>query len=86
MANITLTIPDGVLTRVIDGFARANNYRSTVFDENHVEIPNPETKAQYCKRMLIAYIKASVLRAERDAAVDAVSATVSSDVDAINIT
>jgi len=64
MAQIALNIPDAILTRVINGFANYYHYQSTIDGE-----ANPETKAQFSKRMLVEYIKNAVVASEvQDAA------------------
>ena len=68
MANITITIQDNQLQRVLDGIANDNNYQSTIPDAEGNPIPNPETKTQFAKRMVIARIKGMVLGGERKAA------------------
>lgn len=54
MAQITLTIDDALASRVLDGFAGANNYTGT--DPNG----QPETKAQFLKRKLVERIRRDV--------------------------
>lgn len=58
--DITITIPDNMVTRVIDGVAGQNNYQETVQDDDGYEIPNPETKGQFVKRMVRQYLKENV--------------------------
>lgn len=63
MANITITIPDAQLTRVVDGIAGQNNYQATIPDPANPTGPpiaNPETKNQFVKRMMIKWAKESV--------------------------
>ena len=57
---ITLTIPDGIAARVVNGVAYQHGYTNTVIGENGDEIDNPETKAAYAKRMIIQNIKSAV--------------------------
>lgn len=71
MATITITIPDNITPRVINGFARRYNYSPTLEDGS----PNPETKAQFAKRKVIEFIKQAVREAEvQDASNTAASA------------
>lgn len=60
MTTITITIPNNITTRVIDGFCKRYNYSPTL--ENGE--PNPETKAQFAQRKLREYIKQAVREAE----------------------
>jgi len=64
VASIAINIPDGKLQRVIDGIAVARNYRATMSDGT----PNPETKAQFARRMVAEQIKDWVAQAEGAAA------------------
>lgn len=80
MAQITITIPDAVATRVIDGFCKRYNYPPTLEDGT----PNPETKAQFAKRKVLEFIKRAVQEAEvedaRNAAAEEASASVENDI------
>jgi uncharacterized protein (DUF1800 family) len=64
MATIVITIPDAVLGRVIDGMAAAHGYQEVLEDDT----PNPETKAQFARRIVRQFIKDSVKSAEVTAA------------------
>lgn len=52
MATIQIDIPNGVLTRVTSGICEKFNYQDTVNGQ-----PNPETKAQFSKRMVALVVK-----------------------------
>lgn len=71
MATITLTIPNNIVTRVIDGF---------VFDKGW-NVDNPLTKAQFAQSELLLYIKKSVKAYETNQAVSAAKATAEASVD-----
>ena len=58
--EITITIPDEIAARVVNGVAYQHGYADTIADENGDEIDNPETKAAYAKRMVIQNIKSAV--------------------------
>jgi hypothetical protein len=69
MAVISFTIPDAVVNRVLDAFAKRNNYSPFMVDG---KTPNPETKGQFMKRVMGDYVKATVIAQEAaDAADDA---------------
>lgn len=68
MATISITIPDAALARVIDAFANQYNY-SAYLDEEET-IPNPETAAQFAKRMIAEYAKNVLVAHEANAAAD----------------
>lgn len=71
MATITLNIPDAILPRVLNGFASRYGYTPTLVDGNGADYQNPETKAQFAKRMLVDYMRTVVREAEATAAADA---------------
>ena len=71
MAQISITIPDDRLQRVLDGFASAMKYPDLVPGADGMPIPNPETKQQFFRRMLLEYIRTVVRAEERKAAVAA---------------
>ncbi len=52
MAQITLNIPDAVAPRVIDDICKRFSYRPTIDGA-----PNPETKPQFTKRMIVRTVK-----------------------------
>ena len=65
MVDITLTIPDDVKDRVINGFCGQFRYQETVedgVDEDGlpVMVVNPESKPVFAKRMLAKVIKDTV--------------------------
>lgn len=55
MADITVTIPDGILTRVMDAIGAEYNY-----DANKLPGPPVETKGQFAKRQVIEFLKRTV--------------------------
>ena len=70
MASTTITYPDNQQTRILNGIAKDFNYQATIDGE-----ANPETKAQFVKRMIIERIRGMVLAGERKQAdEDAVAA------------
>jgi hypothetical protein len=64
MAQITITIPDAIAPRVLNGFSSYYGYSPTLDNGD----PNPETKAQFSKRKLIELIKLAVKEAEMQTA------------------
>ncbi len=77
MSTITITIPDNITTRVLNGFAKRYNYSPTLENGS----PNPETKAQFAKRKLIEYIKQAVREAEIQDAANTAATTAGASVD-----
>lgn len=91
MASITLTIPDGEATRILNGFAAHHKHRTDVanplYDPDDAEstepktIPNPETKLEFTKRKIIEFVKASVRAEETRSAFEAARGAMPSDPD-----
>ena len=89
MANITLTIPAGDATRILDGFSAHHKYQTDLpnplFDPDDTEstetetIPNPEVKLDFAKRKIIEFVKASVKAEETRSALEAARGAMASD-------
>lgn len=71
MATISITIPDPIAARVVNAVAYNNGYTDTVTDMNGNTIPNPISKAQFCKNLVKGWIKANVVSYEAAMAADA---------------
>ena len=65
MATITLTIPDGVLTRVLDAIALRHGYDPLT----------DGTKAQFAKAVVLKWVKKEVVEQEAGTVAAAASAT-----------
>lgn len=74
MASITITIPDPVLTRVLDAIASVGGYNSA----------RDGTKAQFAKAYLVSYLKGIVIDYEGNVAAktasDSARTTANSDI------
>jgi hypothetical protein len=81
MANITISIPDEVLGRVLDGLSTYHSYKSTIFVDGEY-IANPETRAEFCKRKIIEHIKKCVRQVEYNSSVDLVQTNLDNDINA----
>lgn len=57
MAQITLTIPNNKIDDILNAFANNFNYQEFIIDQNGATIPNPVTKAEFAKSVLIDFIK-----------------------------
>jgi hypothetical protein len=77
MATITITIPDAVAPRVLNGFSSHYGY-APVLDNGSL---NPETKAQFAKRKLIELIKQAVRESEMETARNVAATTAAASVD-----
>jgi hypothetical protein len=64
MATLNFSFDTGSvpLSRIVDAFATAYRYHATIDGQ-----PNPETKAQFARRMVKHYITQIVLTEERKA-------------------
>lgn len=64
MASITLSIPDELKDRVLNGFCGQFNYQETISQTDEkgemTTTPNSETKLNFMKRMLMKGIKNAV--------------------------
>jgi len=83
MKSITLNISDQDEKKIVDAYCLIFAYRETIrnpdFDnkepesvDNPQNIPNPETKGQFTKRMISNHIKKVVFRAEKHLAVQTI--------------
>lgn len=77
MTTVTINIPDNITTRVLNGFAKRYNYSPTLENGD----PNPETKAQFCKRKIVELIKQAVREAEVEDASNTAATTAGSSAD-----
>lgn len=64
MASFNIQFPDLKQTEVILYYSTALGYQAQI-PSGQSMIPNPETRAQFCKRMLIQHIKANVILGAR---------------------
>lgn len=62
MAQIILNVPDGQQVRLVNGIAGQYGYQATVPAPNPLDppVPNPESKGQFVKRMMLKWAKESV--------------------------
>jgi hypothetical protein len=74
MAQITLTLPNGIATR----FSNSILYQPKII-VNSVEIDNPETALQHAKRWIKEKIKGQILLYEADIAAEATRQSVLSE-------
>lgn len=58
--DITLTIPDEKMSMVIESICANYNYQATIQQPDGSMIPNPETKAQFAKKIVAFFIKENV--------------------------
>lgn len=91
MASYTITIPDAILAKFVQNSCKAKGYQAEVpnpADPTEM-IPNPETKAQFTKRMFLQYIRNLHVRGDvrtYEEGVDAVKSAAEAEADGITIT
>lgn len=68
MAQLIINVDDAIAPRVLDSFARATGWTDTIDDGTGVQVPNPESKLAYSKRMLRIYIKRAIIQWEAEQA------------------
>ena len=73
MASISITVPDPIATRVLDGVAKTLSY-------DRDKLP-AETKTQFAKRMIKKTVKGWVISAEADDGHTTAQATAESEID-----
>jgi hypothetical protein len=80
MTTISLSIPDNITQRVLDGYCKTLGYQDVLGDGT----PNPETKSKFVKRTLGEYIKQAVRLAEiktaSQVATDSAAASADTDI------
>jgi hypothetical protein len=97
MATITLNIPDTFIQRAIDAYLNDFNYQNQIpnpdFDPEQPEgvgneklIDNPETPAQFTKRMVGEEVKGRVLRYEAGVARRDANTLLADEINLIEIT
>lgn len=67
MTTISIDVPNAVAARVVDAMCATHGYQPTIPDPANSDgpyIPNPQTKQQFVKAHLAAYIKSTVLAYE----------------------
>jgi hypothetical protein len=71
MAQIVITFPDAQQNRVVNAICSLYNYRTTIGGE-----ANPETKAQFAKRMVLLNFKNLVAQGEGKVAIETATAEI----------
>ncbi len=74
MPTLTVDIPAPIATDVLFHFTNGTGYQTTVRDVDGSQIPNPETRAQYAKRMLLEFVKRTAQQQRRNEVVRVASA------------
>lgn len=85
-ADITITIPDGQVARVLNGIAISRGYSGyLVAPSKDDPVGIPETKAQFARRMMIAWIIEQVKEAEGGAAAKTARETANAAAESIGV-
>lgn len=85
MATITITIPNGGVTRVVNGVCGYFGYEPIITPMIGEPFPNPESKAQFAQRMLVVNVKSWVKSFESRQAAEAARDVANADADLIDI-
>jgi len=78
MATVTIShtfASAAIATRIGNAICSNNGYQTTVDDGTGNQIPNPQTKLQFCKAWLDTIIPNQVVQAEGKTAADTARAT-----------
>lgn len=90
MPTLSIDIPSGVSARVVDAICSTQGYKETIPDPSNPDgqhIQNPQTKLQFVKAHLVAYMKDIVVRYEAQKASDVAAAAAASSANSdINLT
>lgn len=78
MAQISFTIPDGAMPRVVDALCGAYGYRDTAPSGG----PNPQTRPQFAREQVRNFIRAAVLAWEAQRAGEVAATTAREKADA----
>ncbi len=75
MAVISIDIPNPIATEVMRLFATANGYSPQISDGNGGLTANPETRAQFSKRMIVEWIRRTSMQQRKNETVNAAAKT-----------
>ena len=79
--QVCVDAPAAQRTRILDAFTAAYNYQPTVRNAQGVDIPNPQTRAQFMKQKLAEYVRETVKTYEATAAADTARTAAAKKVD-----
>jgi hypothetical protein len=60
MAQIVITIPDDKVQQVLDILCKIFGYNVEILNDDGDSIPNPQTKSQFVKSIIIDFIKRKI--------------------------
>ena len=67
MATISFNLPDNKIDAIVDAFSTQEGYQDMVW-ENDVQIPNPETRLQFTKKVLRQIMKTAYVNRQAELA------------------
>lgn len=85
MATITINIADTDLTRVITAISGVFNYQPILTDTLGNKTPNPETPAQFARRMIVTDVKSWVKTYESTQAAESARAAANTAADGVGV-
>jgi len=85
--SITINFPDGERARILRAFVQAYGYKDTIPDPNNPgqTIPNPETKGQFTKRKIAAFVKDVVASIEVKEAAESAAEAARSNASSLDV-
>jgi len=79
MANITFNLPDDKVDAIVDAFSTQEGYQPMIW-ENDTQIPNPETRMQYTKKILRQLMKTAYVNRQAELAKSSAKAIAEAEV------
>jgi len=67
MASISFNLPDDKIDAIVDAFSTQEGYQTMIW-ENDVQVPNPETRLQFTKKVLRQIMKAAYVNHQAELA------------------
>lgn len=68
--QVCLTLPDATQAQLVKNFTDAHGYQETIMDNvTGATVPNPETRGQFAKRIILEVFRQGVIAGQVQAAV-----------------
>lgn len=67
MASISFNLPDDKIDAIVDAFSTQEGYQTMIW-ENDVQVPNPETRLQFTKKILRQIMKTAYINKQAELA------------------
>lgn len=73
MAQYNITINNAIAADVVSAYCKNYGYQDIIMNSEGLNVPNPETKSAFTKRMILEGIKENVIRYKREQQVGAIT-------------